>query len=287
MKKTTQLRNLLSQEGIIIVPGVYDCLSAKLAEQAGFQMVGLTGAGLVASLLGLPDVGLATMSEILCQTRNIVKSVNIPVMADCDTGYGNVLNVIRTVQEFEEAGVGGLFIEDQTFPKKCGHFEGKQLISQEEMIKKIEAALDARRDPDLVVMARTDARAVLGMDEAVKRAKAYAEAGVDMIFIEAPQSVEDLQAAARAVNLPSMANLVEGGKTPLVPVAELEKMGFKAASFSGSAQRMAIKAMQDCFATLKSKRNLDDVSDKITNLKGRSDLLDLSSYYELERKYSL
>lgn len=287
MKKTTQLRNLLSQEGIIIVPGVYDCLSAKLAEQAGFQMVGLTGAGMVASLLGLPDVGLATMSEILCQTRNIVKSVNIPVMADCDTGYGNVLNVIRTVQEFEEAGVGGLFIEDQVFPKKCGHFEGKQLISQEEMIKKIEAALDARRDPDLVVMARTDARAVLGMDEAVKRAKAYAEAGVDMIFIEAPQSVEDLQAAARAVNLPSMANLVEGGKTPLVPVAELEKMGFKAASFSGSAQRMAIKAMQDCFATLKSKRNLDDVSDKITNLKGRSDLLDLSSYYELERKYSL
>lgn len=154
MRKTTQLRKLLAQEGIIVCPGVYDCLSAKLAEKAGFQMVLITGAGVAASILGYPDVGITTMTEVLTQTRNIVRSVNIPVFADCDTGYGNPLNVYRTIQEFEDAGVGGLFLEDQTAPKRCGHFEGKQVISQEEMIKKIEAALDARRDPDLVIMAQ-------------------------------------------------------------------------------------------------------------------------------------
>jgi len=153
MKKTTQFRRLLEQKEILVLPGVYDCISVKLVEQAGFKAAAVTGAGLAASVLGYPDVGLTTMSEVLTQTRNMVRAVNIPIFADCDTGYGNLLNVYRTIQEFEEAGVGGLFIEDQIWPKRCGHFEKKQLISKEDMIQKIKAALDARRDPDLVIMA--------------------------------------------------------------------------------------------------------------------------------------
>ena len=286
-KKTTQLRKLIEQEGIIVSPGIYDCLSAKLAESAGFKMVGITGAGLASSLLGFPDVGITSMAEVLNQTRNIVKSVDIPVFADCDTGFGNPLNVFRTVQEFEDAGVAGLFIEDQTYPKRCGHFEGKQLISTDEMVKKIEAALDARKDPDLVIMARTDARAVYGLDAAIERAQAYVEAGIDMIFIEAPRTVEELQTVAKAVDVPSMANMVEGGKTPIVSVQELEEMGFKFASFSGSAQKIALSAMQELFECLKTTGGLDGVLDRIASLSKRSELLDLPKFYEMEKKYSV
>ncbi len=287
MKKTTQLRKLIDKEGIIVSPGIYDCLSAKLAESTGFKMVGITGAGLAASLLGYPDVGITSMAEVLSQTRNIVKSVDIPVFADCDTGFGNPLNVYRTIQEFEDAGVAGLFMEDQTYPKRCGHFEGKQLISTDEMVKKIEAALDARKDPDLVIMARTDARAVYGLDAAIERAQAYVEAGVDMIFIEAPQTVEELRTVAKAVDVPSMANMVEGGKTPIVSVQELEEMGFKFASFSGSAQKIALSAMQELFECLKTSGGLDGVLDRIASLSKRSELLGLPKFYEMEKKYSV
>lgn len=286
MKKTTRLRKLIDQEGIIVSPGVYDCLSAKLAERTGFKMIGITGAGLAASLLGYPDVGITSMAEVLNQTRNIVKSVDIPVFADCDTGYGNALNVYRTIQEFEDAGVAGLFMEDQKYPKRCGHFEGKQLISTEEMVKKIEAALDARRDSDLVIMARTDARAVYGLDAAIERANAYVEAGVDMIFIEAPRTVEELQRVAKAVEVPSMANMVEGGKTPIVSVQDLEEMGFKFASFSGSAQKIALGAMQELFNCLKTTGRLDDVIGRIPSLSQRSELLGLQKYYDMEKKYA-
>ena len=285
MKKTTQFRKLLGQKGILVLPGVYDCISAKIAEQAGFKAAGVTGAGLAASVLGYPDVGLTTMSEVLTQTRNMVRAVNIPIFADCDTGYGNPLNVYRTIQEFEDAGVGGLFIEDQIWPKRCGHFEKKQLISKEDMIQKIKAALDARRDPDLVIMARTDARAVYGLDEAIGRARAYVEAGADMIFIEAPQSVEELRKVAKSVNVPTFANMVEGGKTPILSVKELEEMGFKVASFSGSAQKMAIRAMRELLNGLKATGRLGDFVDKIATLSERSELLGLPKYYDMELKY--
>lgn len=287
MKKSTQLRKLIEREGIVVMPGAYDCLSAKLVEQAGFEMVGVTGAGVAASILGYPDVGLTTMTDVLNQTRNIIRAVDIPVFADCDTGYGNPINVFRTIQEFENAGVAGLFIEDQVWPKRCGHFEGKHLISKQEMIKKIEAALDARRDPDLVIMARTDARAVEGLDRAIERARAYAEAGVDMIFIEAPQSVEELRIVAKAVDVPTMANMVEGGKTPLASVHELEEMGFKFASFSGSAQKIAMRAMQELLIALKATGRLDGVLGRIASLSERSELLGLPKFYEMDRKYGV
>jgi len=287
LKKTTMLRKLIEKDGVIVAPGVYDCLSAKLAERAGFPLAAITGAGIAASVLGYPDMGLITMTEVLGQVRNIIKSVNVPVFADCDTGYGNPLNVYRTVQEFEDAGAAGLFIEDQVFPKRCGHFEGKELISTEEMVKKIEAALDARRDPDLVIMARTDARAVYGLDHAVERAQTYAKAGADIIFIEAPQTREELQRVASSVNVPTMANMVEGGKTPLFSVRELEEMGFKLVVFSGSAQKIAILAMQELFDALKTTGKLDSVLDRIVSLGDRSRLLGLARFYEMEKKYGV
>lgn len=285
MRKTTQFRKLLGEKSILVMPGVYDCISVKLVEQAGFKAAGITGAGLAASVLGYPDVGLTTMTEVLTQTRNIVRAVDIPIFADCDTGYGNPLNVYRTIQEFEDAGVGGLFIEDQIWPKRCGHFEKKQLISKEDMVQKVKAAVDARRDSDLVIMARTDARAVHGLDEAITRAKAYVEAGADMIFIEAPQNVEELRRVAKSVNVPTMANMVEGGKTPILSVKELEEMGFKVASFSGSAQKMAIRAIKELLNVLKTTGRLDGVIDKIASLSERSELLGLPKYYDMELKY--
>ncbi len=287
MKKTEMLRNLLGRKGIIVLPGVYDCLSAKLAEKAGFELVLITGAGVSASVLGYPDVGLATMTEVVNQTRNIVKSVNIPVFADCDTGYGNPINMRRTIQEFEDAGVAGLFIEDQAFPKRCGHFEGKQLISKEEMVQKIRAAVDARKDRDLVLMARTDARAVYGLEDAMKRAKAYVEAGVDMIFVEAPQNLEELRRIPKSVAVPTMANLVEGGKTPLVSVRELEEMGFKFASFSGSAQKTAMKAVEQLFNVLKATGSVNSELGRIASLNERSELLGLPAFYEMEKTYGV
>lgn len=287
MKKTTVLRELIKNEDIVVLPGVYDCLSARLAEEAGFQAVLLTGAGIVASLLGYPDFGLISMTEVLNHTRNIVGSVNIPVFADCDTGYGNPINVFRTIKEFEGAGVAGLFIEDQVFPKRCGHFEKKQVISREEMVKKIEAALDARTDPDLVIMARIDARAVYGMEEAIERANVYAGAGADMVFVEAPQTLDELRMIPKSVKAPVMANLVEGGKTPLVSVEELREMGFKFASFSGSAQKIAIKAMQELFEILKTTGSLETAVDRIVSLDERSRLLGLNKFYKMEVKYGV
>jgi carboxyvinyl-carboxyphosphonate phosphorylmutase len=287
MKKTTELRKLIEKESIIVAPGVYDCLSARLAERAGFKLVITTGAGIVASVFGYPDMGLTTMTEMLAQARNIVRSVNIPVFTDCDTGYGNPLNVYRTIREFEDAGVAGLFIEDQVSPKRCGHFEGKQIIPTEEMVKKIEAALDARRDPDLVIMARTDARNIYGLENAIERAKTYARAGADMVFIESPQSVEELRIIPKALGVPTMANMVEGGKTPLISVREMEEMGYKFASFSGTAQKTALKAMQESFATIKATGRVDGILDKIFSLNERSELLELPKFYDMERKYGI
>lgn len=287
MKNTTILRRLIQDRKTLVLPGVYDCLSAKLAEEAGFEVLLLTGAGIVASVLGLPDFGLITMTEVLNQTRNIVRSVNIPVFADCDTGYGNPVNVYRTIKEFEAAGVAGLFIEDQAFPKRCGHFERKQIISKEEMCKKLEAAVDARTDPDLVIMARTDARFSLGLDQAIERGVAYARAGADMVFVEAPQAIEELRKIPPSIPVPTMTNMVEGGKTPLVSIPELEEMGFKFVSFSGSAQKIAIGAMKELFGILKNTGRLDDALCRIVSLDERSRLLGLPEFYEMEKKYGI
>jgi carboxyvinyl-carboxyphosphonate phosphorylmutase len=285
MRKTTRLRKLLEEPGIVAMPCSYDSLTAKLIEQTGYKVVGVTGAGLCAAILGAPDVGLMTMTEVLNQTKNIVSATNLPVICDCDNGYGGPINIMRTVREFEEAGVAGFWIEDQIFPKRCGHFEGKKIVSREEMIPKIEAAVEARRDSDLVIIARTDANAVLGLEEAISRAKDYVKAGADMIFVEAPRSRDELRKIASSIEAPQMVNLVEGGKTPLLTIEEMEEMGFKIASFSGSPQKIAIKAIQEFLTDFHGTGDIRLYLDDMVSLEERSQLLGLDDFYELERKF--
>jgi 2-methylisocitrate lyase-like PEP mutase family enzyme len=250
----------------------------------------VTGAGVSASLLGAPDVGLMTMPEVLTQTRNIANAVDIAVVGDCDTGYGNPLNVSRTIREFESSGVAGLFIEDQVSPKRCGHFAGKQIIPADEMVQKLRAAADARTDPELILIARTDARATDGIEEAVRRGRLYADAGADMIFVEAPHTHEELEfvgAELGPIGLPLMVNLVEGGRTPLVSVNDLGKLGFSFISFSGSLQKTAIKAMQEMLrALLRDGDVAEFYPSRMISLEERSEILGLPRYFELERRYA-
>jgi len=226
VRKTTLFRTLVEGPEILVLPGAHDGLTARMIEKCGFKALTAGGYSFSASLLGKPDIGLLTMTEMVHQYRNLVNAVDIPVFADADTGYGDVNNVMRTVREYEAAGVAGLFIEDQVFPKRCGHMAGKAVIPLEEMVAKIKAAIAARQDPDLVIMARTDALAVHGFDDAIRRGKAYAEAGADMIFVEAVTSEEQMRTVNREILKPTLANMIEGGKTPLKTPQELQDLGY-------------------------------------------------------------
>jgi 2-methylisocitrate lyase-like PEP mutase family enzyme len=289
MEQRTRLRDLLHASDPLVAPGVYDALSARLVERAKFKAAMISGAGVAASVLGVPDLGLLTMSEVLAQTRNIVTSTSIPIIADCDTGYGNAINVRRTVQEFESAGVACLFIEDQVTPKRCGHFEGKQIITRSEMVRKIEAACEARSDPELLIMARTDAILVAGLDEAISRGRDYAAAGADMLFFDSPGSREDLINIPRQLadlDVPLMVNMGEGSKTPLLSIKELATMGYSLIAFSGSLQKAGIKAMQGLLEALTNDGSVDGYyPERMVSLGERSELLGLDDYYALEERY--
>jgi carboxyphosphoenolpyruvate mutase len=220
------MKQLLMSNKIAVVPSAYDGLSAKVIEQAGFEAIHMTGSGSSASLLGIADLGFTTISEMATHAKNMCLAVDVPVIADADTGYGNALNVIRTIRELEQAGIVGVHIEDQVTPKRCGHLEGKTLISTEEMIGKIQAAVEARRDPDFIIIARTDAREIHGLDEAIRRANEYSEAGADCIFLESPHSPEEMREVRKRVKAPLLANMVEGGKTQWLTYQELENLGY-------------------------------------------------------------
>jgi 2-methylisocitrate lyase-like PEP mutase family enzyme len=228
MTKARQLRELLRRDEMITAPGAYDCITARMIEQAGFSVVYMTGAG-TAAMLGYPDYGLVTMSEMVDNAARIAAAVSVPLIADADTGYGNELNVVRTVREYEQRGVAGIHIEDQGFPKKCGHLENKVVVPLEDYAAKIRAAVSARRDPDFLIIARTDARAVLGFDEAVRRANAALDAGADMAFVEAPESLDEVAAVPRLVRGPCLLNMVWRGKTPDVSMDDARAMGYKLA----------------------------------------------------------
>jgi carboxyvinyl-carboxyphosphonate phosphorylmutase len=250
-RPATSLRTLLDGSEPILAPGAYDALSARLIETAGFTAVYMTGFGTSASLLGRPDVGLLSMSEMVDNARRIVEAVNVPVIADADTGYGNPLNVIRTVHEYERAGVAAIHLEDQLAPKKCGHMEGKQLISAEDMVAKLRAAVDARRT-DLVLIARTDARAVEGLEAALIRARRYREAGADVIFFEAPQSESEIETVAEQLkDVPLLFNWAEGGKTPPIGYARLRELGFRIVIFPISALLAATRGVREVLATMR------------------------------------
>ena len=286
MKKTAVFRNLLRQPGIIVAPGAHNAFTAKIIEQTGgFQAVYMTGSGTTMSLLGEPDIGLLTMTEMVTQAKNIDNAVSLPVIADADTGYGNAINMMRTVREYEKSGVAAIHIEDQIAPKKCGHFEGKQVISQDEMVGKLKAALDACQDPDFVIIARTDARAVIGFEEGIKRAHAYAEAGVDVIFFEAPQSLEELRTIAQTIKVPILVNMDEGTKTPLLTTKELEEMGFKIVIYPRSAPCAAAKAVQELMLELKNTGTTKGFSNRIVGFEERNLITGLARYKELEKKY--
>lgn len=238
-----QLRALLRGPEPVQAPGAYDALSARIVAEAGFPVVYMTGYGASAGLLGRPDVGLLSAAEMVDNARRIVLAVDKPVIADADTGYGNALNVRRTVQSYENAGVAGIHIEDQVTPKKCGHMEDKQLIPASEMVQKLRAAVDTRRDPDFVLIARTDARAVEGIEAAIERGHRYREAGADVIFVEAPQSEAEIEAVARAFDLPLLFNWADSGKSPLLPVERLASLGYRLIIYPVSTLFAATKAM--------------------------------------------
>src|SRR6267378_146811 len=251
MSQASRFRELLHRDGMVVAPGAYDCITAKLIEQAGFAAVYMTGAG-TAATLGYPDFGLVTLSEMVANAGRIAAAVELPVIADADTGYGNELNAFRTVREFERSGVAGIHIEDQEFPKKCGHLEGKQVIPREDWLAKIRAAAAARRDRDFTIIARTDARAVAGFDEAVVRANAALAAGADMIFVEAPQTLEEVAAVPRLVDGHCLLNMVRGGKTPDLDLREAEAMGYKLAIVPGLLIQSVVGICDQMLADLRS-----------------------------------
>ncbi len=247
------LRALLARPEMVVAPGSYDAISARAIAHAGFPALYMTGAGTAASL-GFPDFGLITLTEMAANAQRIARSVDIPLIADADTGYGNELNAFRTVQEYERAGVAGIHIEDQEFPKKCGHLDNKQVIPREDYIAKIRAAADAKASPDFLLIARTDSRAMLGLDEAVARANAALEAGADMAFVEAPQTMAEIAAVPKLVRGPCMLNMVWGGKTPIVALPDAEKMGYRLSILPGLLLKEALGAFDRMLAALKAEQ---------------------------------
>jgi methylisocitrate lyase len=244
-----------------------------------------SGFGIAASTLGVPDYGLLTATEMLYSVGRIAQSVDVPLIVDLDTGYGNVLNVIRTVQEAVKIGVSGILLEDQEWPKKCGHFEGKRVVSMEEHISKIQAAVEAKGESQLVIIGRTDARAILGLEAAIERGKAYFEAGADMIFIEAPQSQAELVKIAEALpNIPLVANMIEGGKTPELTATELQAMGYKIVFFPVSSLLAVTQTMMDCFRQLKEQGTTQNLDDRV-DFKAFEKIIDVAKYRSLEQYY--
>ena len=280
-----RLRELLARPEPLVAPGAYDALSARLVEQAGFDVVYMTGFGTTASLAGRPDVGLLTGTEMVDNARRIAAAVDVPVIADADTGYGNAINVVRTVQAYEQAGVAGIHLEDQVMPKKCGHMSGKAVIPADEMAGKIHAAVEARRDPDFLLIARTDAAAVEGLSAAIDRARAYADAGADVLFVEAPTSEDDIARVAGELRgvAPLVFNWAEGGRTPPIPLARIAELGFALVLFPIGTLLAATAGIRRLLASLRD----DGVPavDALPAFDDFTDLIGLPEIRELEARF--
>ncbi len=285
MKKTTLLKKLIKDKEILLLPVVHDALCAKIAQQVGFKAISVAGYANSASLLGKPDVSLLTLTEMADCASRIADSTDLPILADGDTGHGNATNVIRTVKLHEKAGVAGIFIEDQVEPKRCGHMSGKQVISKEEMIGKLKAALDARVDNDFVIMARTDAIAVNGIDDAIDRALAFQELGVDLIFVEAPQTIEQMRRITKEISAPTLANMIPGGKTPLMTAKELEKIGFAAVAYPTACTYIIAKAAKNYFEKLYNTTDLKPLEKDMIEFDEFNALVGLKEIRAAETKY--
>lgn len=281
-----RLRAALSGDGLVMAPGVFDCLTARLGELAGFEMLYMTGSGVSITRLGAPDVALLSFSEILDQAKRIADVTTLPVLADVDTGYGGPLNVIRTVREMERAGISALQIEDQDWPKRCGHEPGRRVVPIAEMVGRLHAAVDARQDPDVLIVARTDARSSEGIDAAIERANRYAEAGADVLFVESPESVEEMQRVAREVNAPTLSNQVEGGRTPLLPAPQLQALGYRIAIYPNSVTRLFARAGQELFEELHRSGSTQGLKGRMLDHRGLWDLFEHPAFMQLEQRYS-
>ena len=280
------LRSKLEERRGLLVPGAADALAARVIASLGFEAIYITGAGVTNTLLGMPDLGFISLPEIAQQTSAIREAVDLPIIVDADTGFGNALNVCHTVQVLERAGANAIQIEDQVFPKRCGHFSGKQVIAAKEMTAKIKAASDARRSGDFLIVARTDARAEHGFQAAIDRASLYIEAGADVTFVEAPESIEEMKRIPALLGVPQLINMVPGGKTPIVDGAALASMGFAIVLYANAALQGAVAGMQAALAELKSRGLLDESSGKIATFAERQRLVQKPLFDELERKYS-
>jgi 2-methylisocitrate lyase-like PEP mutase family enzyme len=283
--KGARLKALLAARSAAILPGTPNALFARLIAAQGFEAVYVTGAGIANMSLGVPDIGLVTLTELAEHVAAIAETVSIPVLVDADTGFGNPLNVARSVRLLERAGAAGIQLEDQVFPKKCGHFGGKQVIPCDEMVAKIKAAADARTDRDLQIVARTDARAIEGIDAAIARAQAFAEAGADATFVEAPLDVAELRRIAREVAVPQIANMVFGGLTPPMPQGELAALGFGAVLYANAALQAAVKGVNEVLAGLKRDGSLAQVEDRLASFAERQQAVAKPDYDELENRY--
>jgi 2,3-dimethylmalate lyase len=284
MKATAKLRQLLREPGIIVAPGAYDCLTAKLIELEGFPALYMTGAGTSLTRLGKPDLGLATLSEMVSNAAAMASTVSIPLIADADTGYGGSLNVYRAVREYEKAGVAALHIEDQVFPKRCGHLDGKQVVAAEDMVIKLRAAVEARIDEDFVLIARTDALAVTGLDDTLRRCHAYAEAGADVLFVEAVRTCEEIERIAREISVPLLYNFVEHGKSPLLSVAELQRLGFKLVIFPGSIMLAVLPLVREILGAIKRHGTTEALLGRMTNVVELFEIMGLSDMLALDAR---
>jgi 2-methylisocitrate lyase-like PEP mutase family enzyme len=282
-----QLRGLLERRESILLPGAANALAARVIEDIGFRAIYVTGAGVTNTFLGVPDIGLISLTELASHVAAMRDAVSLPLIVDADTGFGNAINVGRTVQVLERSGANAIQLEDQNFPKRCGHFAGKGVINKAEMAQKIHAAVDARNDADLVIMARTDAIAANGFEDAMERAAAYVEAGADVTFVEAPRTLEQMEQIPLRLRVPQVINIVSGGLTPMVGMEQLEKMGFSMVLYANAALQASIAGMQKVLGHLKANGSLEGVSAHLSGFEERQRIVSKPYFDDLEKKYSL
>jgi 2-methylisocitrate lyase-like PEP mutase family enzyme len=285
MNKAEQIRQSLKQKGVLVMPGVYDALSAKIAVRAGFEVIFITGYSVSATLLGEPDFGILTQTEVLSAAQRICSIAPTPVIVDADTGYGNAINVIRTVKELIRAGAAGMFLEDQVWPKRCGHMKGKQVVPLQEQLKKLTAAIDARGGDDFYIVARTDARQALGLKDAIERGIAFKKLGADAVFIEAPTSKEEMKEIARNVPGPLVANMIERGVTPLMGPEELRDLGFQLIVWPLGPLYASAKALKDVYSTLRTKGTTQEILDRLVSFDEFNGIVGLEEKYALDARY--
>ncbi len=279
------LKSMLKTKKPLVIPGVYDALSAKIAQKVGFNAIFQTGYGTSATLFGMPDYGFIGSTETVDNARRICNAVSIPTIIDADTGYGNALSVWKLVKELESAGAGGIFLEDQKWPKRCGHMQGKEIISQEEYTEKLSAAIDARESKDFIIVARTDARANEGLDNAIQRGKENKKTGADAIFVEAPRSLDEMKKIGKEINAPLVANMIEGGATPLNSAEVLNKIGFKIILYPLSVLYANTFATMNILKEIKDTGNTSKYKQKIVNFDQFNDLVELSKFKKMEKRY--